>query len=478
MPTTVEARCARTKPPSPTGHLSVCGDRARGLQRNRNGWMPRRDMRRPAASRGAKLVGTTAARAVSLGVTAVATTLVMRKLGPAQGGVYYVIITIASTAVALGHLSLSHAYVYFWSRGDDPRSLGANAIALGLASGCIAAITAWLLVHLLGPDIVPVGSRYALLAAALLAVPPSIVILYLSVLLALDDRIGRVNAVNLVGALVPFWAIVGLYLTGRLTLAAAVVVWIAFSVLPALGLVAAFGVRRRHFSRTLALETLRVGCKYHIATVSLFLMLRVDIFLLNAQVSKREVGLYALAVALAELTFIFSDSLAQVILPRQVADSFQNAGAYTAQVMRTSLVASIVAIGGILVAGPYLVPILFGKEFQGSVGALFTLAPGIVAFATIRTLGGVLVRLNRPLVVSAATAGAMVVNIVLNVLLIPRFGILGAGVASSVAYSLLALFHTLWLLRAASLPLGALLPRLTDFTRPVAAISSSLLSRR
>jgi O-antigen/teichoic acid export membrane protein len=430
-----------------------------------------------AGSTGGKLVETAGARAVSLGLMAVATTLVMRTLGPAESGVYYVLITIATTAVALGHFSLSQAYVFFWTRGDDPRSLGANAVGLGLAGGCIAAFTAWTLVHLLGPNSVPVGGRYALLAAALLAVPPSIVMLYLSVLLALDDRIGRVNAVNLLGSLLPFCAIVVLHLTDRLTLTAAIVVWISLSVLPALGLVAAFGARRRHLSRSLALETLKVGCQYHIATISLFLLLRVDIFLLNAQVTRREVGLYALAAALAELTFIFTDSLAQVILPRQVAESFQEAGAYTAQIMRTSLVSSILIVAGILVAGPYLVPLVFGKEFRGSVGAMFSLAPGIVAFATIRTLGGVLIRLNRPLVVSSVTAAAMVLNIVLNLLLIPRWGIVGAGLASSLAYSLLALFHTLWLLRAASLPPSVLLPKLSDFTRPVAAITSRMLRR-
>ena len=435
-------------------------------------------MRGLAKSTGSKLLETAAARAVSLGVMAVATTLVMRTLGPAQSGVYYVLITIATTAVALGHLSLAHAYVFFWTRGDDPRSLGANAVGLGLASGCVAAFTAWGLVHLLGPKSVPLGGRYGLLAAALVAVPPSIVMLYLSVLLALDDRIRRVNAANLLGAIVPFCAIVVLYLTGRLTTATAIGVWITFSVLPVLGLVAAFDPRRRHFSKSLALETLKLGCQYHIATVSLFLLLRVDIFLLNARVSKTEVGLYALAAALAEITFIFTDSLAQVILPRQVAGTLERAGAYTAQIMRTSLVASMFIVAAILVAGPYFVPLLFGKDFRGSVGAMFSLAPGIVAFATIRTLGGVLVRLNRPFVVSAVTAAAMVVNIVLNVVLIPRFGIIGAGIASSVAYSLLALFHTLWLLRAASLSPSALLPRLSDFTRPVATIGSSMLRRR
>lgn len=421
-------------------------------------------------STGAKLIGTASARAGSLGLTAIATTLVMRELGPAEGGTYYVIITIATTAVAIGHLSVTHAYVYLWDRGHDRHSLGANAVGLGLLSGSIAALAAWLLVQLLGPRNVPIGDRYTLLAGALIAVPAGIVLLYLSALLALDDRIGRVNTVTSVGTLVPFGVIVALYATGSLTLGTAVVVWVLFSVLPALGLTATLGARPSHLSRSLAVEALKVGCQYHIATISLFLLLRVDIFILNAQVPRSEVGLYALAVALVELTFVFTDSLAQVILPRQVGASIKEASAYTAQVMRTSLVVSTLLIAGIVISGPILVPLLFGEDFQASVGPVYSLAPGVVAFATIRTVGGVLVRLNRPLIISGATVGAMAINIVLNILLIPHLGILGAGIASSTAYLLLALFYTVWLISVGSLAPRDFIPKLSDLTSPVIAL--------
>lgn len=426
-------------------------------------------MSRPAHTTGALLIGTASSRAISLGFIALATTLMMRKLGPEQTGAYYVLITVATTAVSLGHLSLMHAYVFLWSRGDDRVSLGANASWLGIASGCLTAGVAWVLVNVLGPDRIPLGGRYDLLLLALLAVPASIVVLHLSALLALDNRIGRVNAANVVGALVPFGAAVLLYATSRLTLTTALLVWVWFSLLPAFGVITAFGRRRAHLSVRLALEAVTVGLKYHIAAVSLFLLLRVDIFLLNANVSAGEVGRYALAVALVELTFVFTDSLAQVILPRQVASPLRVAGAYTARVMRASLVVSVVVVSGLIVGGYHFVPLIFGEAFRGSAGAILSLAPGIVAFAMVRTLGGVLIRLDRPFVVSGATTAALAVNVVLNLVLIPRFGIVGAGLASSAAYSILAIFYTVWLLRATSLPGAALVPRMSDFSQPVAA---------
>lgn len=434
-------------------------------------------MSRPTRSTGALLVGTASSRALSLGLTALATTLVMRQLGPAGTGVYYVLITVATTAVSLGHLSVMHAYVFFWGRRADRGSLGANATSLGVASGCITAGVAWAFVNLLGPDRIPIGGRYDLLILSLLAVPASIVLLHLSALLALDNRIGRVNIANILGALVAFGATLVLFAMSRLTLGTAVAVWFLFSVLPAFGVITAFGMRRRHFSLRLAVETVKLGLKYHIAAVSLFFLLRVDIFLLNANVSEEQVGLYALAVALVELTFVLTDSLAQVILPRQVANSLQEAGAYTARIMRASLVVSVFIVSALILGGYHVVPVIFGDAFGGSAGAIFALAPGMVAFAMVRTLGGVLIRLDRPFVIAGATTGTLAANVVLNLLLIPRFGIVGAGVASSVAYSLLAAFYTVWLLRATSLPRAVLLPRLSDFSQPVAAIGSGIFLR-
>lgn len=420
-------------------------------------------------STGSKLLGTASARSISLGLTAIATVLVVRRLGPAQTGVYYVLINIAMTATTLGHLSVMHAYVFLWGRGDNRRSLGANAVRLGLASGSLAAIAALIIVHLLGPQRLPVGGRYDLLNIALLAVPASIVVIHVSALLALGSRIGRVNVATVGGALLPFAATLVLYATDRLTLTAGLLVWFGFSVLPAVGLVTAFPARRRDVSRGLALGTLKVGLQYHLAAVALFLLLRADVFILNAQVSDADVGLYSVAVAIAELTFLFTDSLAQVVLPSQVQHSLQKAGEYTAYIMRVSLVICVLIVLGLALGGRFVVPLIFGDAFRRSAGAILALGPGIVAFAMIRTLGGVLIRLDRPFLISGVTTAALVANVALNLILIPHFGIIGAGVASSLAYSGLAVFHTFWLLKATSLPGSVMVPRRSDLRRLVAA---------
>ncbi len=81
-----------------------------------------------------------------------------------------------------------------------------------------------------------------------------------------------------------------------------------------------------------------------------------------------------------------------------------------------------------------MLPWLFGDEFAGSVTALRWLLPGIVFCAAYKLLAVVitqrgLLRFN----LYGAIIGAFT-TVVLDLVLIPRTGILGAAQASSIAY--------------------------------------------
>lgn len=424
-------------------------------------------------TRSAKALGTILAKIATYGLGLIASIVVARVLGPEGRGSYFVIVTVAATAMSLGHLSIEQANVYLWGRERDRRQLAANSVAIGLAAGLLAGALAWLVVRLLGPDRVPVAG-YGLLAVALAAVPAGMLALYVSILVVLDDRIGRVNLSRLLAALLQTAALIALAVAGRLDVAWVVWIWAATTALPLVVVLLGFGARPRHLSARLAGEAMGVGLRYHLGMSAVFLLFRVDVFLLNAMVTRAEVGLYSLAVTLAELTYLITDSLAQVALPVQSSGPLDESGRFTARAARTNLIVALTTMAGIGLFGPLFVPLLFGSEFSGSMRAVYALAPGVIALATMRPAGGFLIRLNRPMLVSAASWAALAINVALNLVLIPALGIVGAGVASSVAYVLLAAFYLTWLSRAAALPPRELIPRISDLYGPVSALLSRL----
>jgi O-antigen/teichoic acid export membrane protein len=425
------------------------------------------------SKRSRKLVGTVLTRAGVIGCGAIAGIVTARVLHPAGRGAYAVIVAIATVTVSLGHLSVEQSNVYLWHRGADKRALAANTIFLGLLNGVVAALVAWFVVTGLVADALPDLDR-RLVAIALLAVAPNMMTLYMSGLVVLDDRIARVNKIRSLVALFQVAAVVTLATVGRLTLMSVVVVWAVTASLPAFALVSGFGARPRLLSRSLAVRAMRTGAGYHLGMAALFLLWRVDLFLLNAQVGAREVGLYAVAVSVAELTYVVTDSVAQVVLPRQVVGSMEQAGAFTARVLRLNLVAGLGVVALIALASPVLIPVVFGASFSGSVAPLIGLLPGVAALGLIRPATAVLVRLDRPLAVSSLTGLALALNVTLNLALIPPLGAVGAGLASTVAYCMLALAYLAWFLRATGLGVQELRPQLSE----IRELAGGLLRRR
>jgi O-antigen/teichoic acid export membrane protein len=429
--------------------------------------VPVAEARAIASSR--RIAWTTATKIAIFVLNGVSAVVLSRALKPEGRGAYAVILSIAQMALSLGHLSLEQAHVFFWQFEEDRKSLIVNGVFLGFVIGTAVAVVTGVLVKLLGPDVVPIAS-FPLLVAALAAVPFSMVVLYANGFFVLSDRIERINKATLAAATFATGAVVVLGVLGRLTVGSVIVIWALSATLPLAFLLPGLKVRWRHLRRDLAAKALGLGLRYHVGMAALFLLFRVDILLLNSRVTRAQVGLYSLAVVLAELTYLLTDSIAQVVLPRQLESSLEESGQFTARVVRTNVVAATAALAAIVASAPLVVPFVFGAEFSDSVPSLAALAPGVLALAIIRPVGGYLVRLNKPWRVSSLTSSALVVNVVLNLLLIPVWGIVGAAVASSCAYLGLALAYLLWLMRSNRLKPGDLVPRWQDLRGPLMAL--------
>jgi 2-polyprenyl-3-methyl-5-hydroxy-6-metoxy-1,4-benzoquinol methylase len=90
------------------------------------------------------------------------------------------------------------------------------------------------------------------------------------------------------------------------------------------------------------------------------------------------------------------------------------------------------------------------------------LLPGIFALSVGRILVAELLAREKPKYTVWASAAATVINIGGNLMLVPSMGITGCAIASSVSYSVLALFLIWFYLRETGLPLNVLLPRRND----------------
>lgn len=164
---------------------------------------------------------------------------------------------------------------------------------------------------------------------------------------------------------------------------------------------------------------------------------RVDVYLVNAFVSTREVGLYTVATGLAQQLWIVPFAVSEPLFSRVSAsgdtlDSRQ----VTQYAFRVTLLISVALGIAMAVIIPFLVPLVYGERFAGTTPMFLLLLPGVVTVGPSRTLSSYLAGSARPGEPLRAESVGLCATIVLDLLLIPRLGGRGAAGASSVAYAL------------------------------------------
>jgi len=162
---------------------------------------------------------------------------------------------------------------------------------------------------------------------------------------------------------------------------------------------------------------------------------RIDVVLLALlSVDAAQIAFYAVAVSVIERLRLFSDSIGAALLPKLAALPPEASGEYAARVTRHSVFWVCLAALAIAARAPLLVPLVFGRPYAASVVPLLVLAPAAVLLTVRRLVSNYFTASGRPGFNAGVQAAAFALNVVANLLLIPRFGIVGAACASLLSY--------------------------------------------
>lgn len=191
------------------------------------------------------------------------------------------------------------------------------------------------------------------------------------------------------------------------------------------------------FNRRLVAPTMRYGLVNWTSRVPYLFNARLDQLILTLMVPPAALGNYAVAVSLSLLPQPVTAAFGTVAMPR-IAAARDRKSVVGQGVLTTALlgsmsigVAASLAVCGIT---SLLVETVLGPSFDNVAPLLFALAPGAAVYGTNKVMGDILRGFDRSSSVARAEGIALVLTISLNVLLPPIMGVMGAAVASSVAY--------------------------------------------
>lgn len=172
----------------------------------------------------------------------------------------------------------------------------------------------------------------------------------------------------------------------------------------------------------------------------------VDVLMIRIFIGSEQTGIYKAALAVAEFMW-FAPAAIQAMFIHSMSNLWSSGQNDTVDTIAartsryTALFSALLAVGIAALGGRFL-PLYYGPEYAQSVTALLILLPGAIGFAIARPIYGIAQGKGNLAPMVAANAGAAAINIVLNAVLIPRYGIAGAAVATSIGYLSMLGFHT------------------------------------
>ncbi len=410
-------------------------------------------------------------------VTSVVST---RLLGPEHRGTVVVVLVISSLVPSLAHMGLPSALIYNLSREGDPqRSLGD---AIGVFRRLLPIVGAVLLasyavVWILMRTGVLKGMTPGLIALSVLfSVSVLALTIVTSALTGLQDFRWR-NHIGVLSSSITVVLLVGVWIARRPLLPSTFISMCLLANIAGLGLGAVYLMVRyrprvpKQLAGTRVREYISYGLKVQGSLVAQTLNYRLDTLMLNAYLGNHSVGLYSVGVATAEMLLLIPNSVALVLFPSAAAATEQEQDRMAALTLGSSiyLVAGAAVLWSVLV--PWLIPVLYDSEFAASTAVCHRLLPGMVALTALKVVVSLLSAKGLPQHQTHAILVGLLATVALNAVLIPRFGILGAAWASTLAYSCAAAVSvvlyarvsvmpaTQWALASLSMPLSRLFRR-------------------
>ena len=396
-------------------------------------------LRRVVTRRRSPIATNLGARIAALGALSLASLLVARTGGAALVGVFVLLRLLPWLTGVLLNLGLYGATPYFLAGPGraEPRyrsTIFAIALSSGTVGGLLWAAFAPLLAGRLFPDMSP--GLVALAGISVLTQCMETTAKASSQ--GFDDLHGSNRIIALEEAtFLPFYL---LFLSLGIERHLAIVAALPLGDL-CTGLTGWVRLARRGFFRRagrpaarLARGVMTYGFRAQVGSVVLLLNARLDFALVGALVGPAALGIYAIASRFAELLRLPYLAASYVLYPSYAKDGREAAAPRARAMMRRMGWVPAAAAVPLGVAATFLLPVLYGQAFHRAVAPTYVLLVGLCGTGLAGVITAFLMGVGRPGLNSLANAAGLVVTVTLDLLLIPRLGVIGAAIASTCAY--------------------------------------------
>ena len=181
---------------------------------------------------------------------------------------------------------------------------------------------------------------------------------------------------------------------------------------------------------------------------------------------KEQVGIYSVAIQLAEGLWIVSRSISMVQYSAIANSKDENyAIPLTVNLIKLNVVLMLMALAVITLIPASFYVFIFGVEFMQVKKIILCLAPGILAFSVSGSLSHYFSGIGKYPINTVSSSFGLVVTIVFAFLLIPKYGFFGAAFTASASYLVSTIYQLLIFIRQTKISWTTFLISLDDINQ-------------
>jgi len=369
--------------------------------------------------------------------------ILAQKLGPKALGVFNLFLAAIGLFLLLGNLGIGEASIYLINKKKrDLNCLFFNLSIFGSLWGIFLAFLFYLLYFLFPFLFVGLKESYILLSFIIIPfwllysyLLPFFLVKFQALKWAFFWNLYLILLAVLTMILVIFFNL-GV-LGGILSMAiSSIIVFLAvfFYILKSFSL-------KFCFNKSLFFEELKFGVSSYLGNVfnGTKINFMLTIFVINIFLGTAQVGYFSVAYNISAILLFIPFSLQQILYSKWSLLNQEEVDRKTPEFARKILIVGIISNLFLILISRQVVSLFYGKEFFPALFPFFLLIPGLILISFNSIFLNNFYSKGKPYIGSFILVITLVVNILLNIILIPPFNIEGAAISISVSYFLTAL---------------------------------------
>lgn len=186
-----------------------------------------------------------------------------------------------------------------------------------------------------------------------------------------------------------------------------------------------------------SIQLINFGSKTVFSNAINLINYQADILMIGYFMTKTDVGVYSVAVMFAKLIWILPDSIQRITFPliseyhaKKMNESIDT---LVDKCMKYSCLFLVFCTTFFVFFGKELVTVTLGTEFAHSYSPLIVLLIGTLFFGITKSVGSIFASVGKVSLVYKIPLVSAILNIILNIVLIPIYGMNGAAIATTVS---------------------------------------------